>query len=202
MPLLSKTTAIESLRPYLNIVHQCITGAWEDYSKYPDWTKVAHDQTTRANIINNHMILRATAAFMDDPRIKIIDMQRQSLFVFDSQISLRLKKLDADLMPQNVVTKQVKRLNGQKELEEIKAAYHLVAGYTLSTFQTKIDGIYLVCPNNKRIYWELEITNEDIVSTVRDLLENIETEEYGSEFEKKEDSTSSETAKDGTKDKS
>lgn len=128
MPLIPEDAAIKALQPYLSSIYECINEGWNDYFKYPDWTRVTHDQTTRANIINNHVVQRATTAFIDEPRIKILaGGQRQTLFIFDQKISLRLKKLDSELMPQNVVTEQVKKLNGQEEISQIEAAHHLVA---------------------------------------------------------------------------
>lgn len=72
----------------------------------------------------------------------------------------------------------------------------------MNSDQTEIDGIYIVCPNNKKVYWASQLENEKTVSVVQNLLENLETEEYGSGFEKKEDSTDTEKTRDGTEDKS
>lgn len=202
MPLISENNAIELLNPYLKSIRECIIGAFDDYSKYPDWTRIDHDQTTKANIINNHMVQRATKAFIDDKKIKILPGRRQILFIFEQKISLRLKKLDGGLMPQNISTKQVKKLNGQVEISGIEAAHHLVAGYTLNTDLTEIDGVYMVCPNNNRVYWASKLENEKTVSIVHDLFENKETNEYGSDFERKENSTDIEKIKDGTENKS
>lgn len=209
MPLISKNSAIEALKPYLGRIYESIYGAWDDYKKYPDWAKLSHDTTTRANIINGHMIMRATKAFIEEPDVKIFNPSetktRQALFVIGKQISLRMKKLGPDLMPRNISTQHVRSLNGQEEFEAIEAASHLVAGYTLNTDQTEIEKVYVVCPNNDKIYWEIELTgNLEIVSTVRDLLEDMTTEEYGSDFQRKDETThiDIEQTQNGTQNKS
>lgn len=208
MPLIQKDAAFEALKPYLEKIRVCVASAWEvDYLKYPEWAKVAHDATTRANIIFGHMVERAMKTFIDDSSVKILSPKdtktRQAIFVFGGKISLRFKKLDSDLMPQNIDTAREKLLNSQEDLPDIGAAYHLVAGYTLNEYQTEIDGIYLVCPNNKKIYWEIELKEGlQTVSTIRDLFEEIETEEYSSIFQKKESEVIEEQDKNGTEDQS
>ena len=207
MPLMQQEEALQVLNPYLEKVYACITGAWTDYMKYEEWARVAHDATTRANIINGHMISRAMKAFIEEPKVKIFAPKetrtRQALFVFDRKISLRLKKLSPDLMPQNVVTGRGKSLNSQEKFPDIEAASHLVAGYTLTPLQTEIEQVYLVCPNNKKIYWELELREgKQPISTVRDMFAELAAEEYGSEFQRKDESIATERMQNGTEDQS
>jgi hypothetical protein len=205
MPLLSKEIAISTLETYFQTIYRCIHGAWEDYQGYPEATKVTHDQTTRANIVSGHMRERASKQFVDDVRVKISKRSKgdpsRALFVIDDQISIRFKKLDNDLCPKNIQTGMVRQLNGQVDLPEIPSAYHLVAGYTLNSLQTQIDGVYLVCPNNKKLYWHIEIDESAIKPSHVDLLSALDTEEYGSSFERKTNTGTTEQQKNGTKNK-
>jgi hypothetical protein len=185
MPLISEKDARTALDSYLPKIYDCIHLAWKDYLMYPDWARIDHSSTTRANIVHDHMIKRAIKSIVDDSSVKHFEWSRHHIFVFEQRISLRLKKLSQELMPQNIQTEQVKNLNCHELVPGIEAAAHLVAGYTLNKLETEVEDVYLVCPNNKKIYWELKLDGSEISSNVYDIFETID-ENYNSEFERKE----------------
>ncbi|MGZ8935573.1 MAG: hypothetical protein ACXW04_11815 [Methylobacter sp.] len=190
MPLISENDAIQALQPYLPTIGGCINLAWDDYQNYPESLKINHSSTTRANIVNDNMVQRCISSIVYGKLVKHFEWGRQHIFVFEKRISLRFKKLNQMLMPSNILTKQASSLNCQHSIPGIEAATHLVAGYRLNNMETEIQDIHIVCPNNKRTYWELRLDGyiESAYSNIFDLFsehDNSYENQLGSEFTKK-----------------
>jgi len=72
---------------------------------------------------------------------------------------LRFKKMGEDKSTRNIPTQQSFLFRAQLELPGIPAALtHLEAGYVLNDLQTALDGVYITCPNGKRLEWFIDLT--------------------------------------------
>src|SRR5436189_1930111 len=64
MPRMAKPDAEALLGPYGPTLVECVRGAVSDYfTEYSTSVRVIHSRRTRANIIRDHMVYRAMAAF-------------------------------------------------------------------------------------------------------------------------------------------
>jgi hypothetical protein len=191
MPLIEQSEALRLLGPHLQAIRtDIVLGAWSEYSALPDSVRITLSTVTRAGIVHDQMVYRAIRYFGGVDGVKIIDLQKLFLFIFNQRIALRFKKFDNELLSRNQPTKQVADFRGQSQLPGIEAMHNLEAGYVLSDTEREIEKVYLVCPNMSRNYWEIEITTGEQVAIVTDLFEKKapetqKDEEEGTTFRRK-----------------
>jgi hypothetical protein len=189
MPLIEQSEAMLFLRPHLQAIRDDIVlGAWADYLALPEMARITFSSITRANVVHDQTVQRAVRYFSSVEGVKIIDLQKLSLFILDQRIALRFKKFDNEILSRNQPTKQVADFRAQTQLPGIEAMHNLEAGYVLNETEQEIRMVYLVCPNMNRNYWEMEITKGAPVTIVTDLFEKKapeKDEEEGTTFRRK-----------------
>lgn len=176
MPLVEQTDAIQFLQPHLEGLHDIVSGGWEDYMiGYADAHRLIHSPITRANIVHDHIVDRASRYLQTSPRLRLHDARGLKALVIDDRYAIRFKKLDESGISRNQPTKQVQDFREQMPLPGINAVYNLEAGYVLDDLETGISRICITCPNGGRNYWEYELqAGGSAVSVVHDLFEERE----------------------------
>lgn len=173
MPLVEQTDAIQFLQPHLEGLHGIVSGGWEDYmTGYTDAHRLVHSPITRASIVHDHIIDRASRYLQASPHLRLHDARGLKALVIADRYAIRFKKLDENGISRNQPTKQVQDFREQMQLPGINAIYNLEAGYVLDDLETGISRICITCPNGGRNYWEYELQAGGAdVSVVRDLFE-------------------------------
>jgi hypothetical protein len=146
-----------------------IDGAWQDYLTYPIDKRIVHSLRSRASLVHDHMVDRATkyAAIEDD--VRVVNVGGLYLFVVGGKMAIRLKKFDKELKTRNQPTGQVDRFKGQEQLPGVEAAHNLEAGYILSADAQSLAAVHLVCPSGTGIYWDILLTAQSQTSVIEDL---------------------------------
>ena len=175
MALLSRADGLRIVGPHFAGIFDAIDDSWSTYmSDYTPEQRATHCTTTRAGIVHDIMVARASAYFTSIPNSSVTDLSGLKLFSITSpegQIVIRFKKFDDQLLSRNQRTKQVADYRGQRQMDLIGEAFHLEAGYILDKDQLKIEQISLVCPNNEGNYWDIQLTRTTAETKVHDIFD-------------------------------
>jgi hypothetical protein len=181
MALIESGEALSLLGRHLPAFYRCVDGAWTDYMSYPIEKRIIHSERSRASLVHDHMVDRASQYAAREEGVEIMERSGLHLFVFGGTIAIRFKKFDEDLRTRNQPTEQVKRFKAQYSLIGVPDAHNLESGYILSPDGQSIKAIHLVCPSGTGIYWDVLLTESEQTSVVQDLFgKSLETEEENS----------------------
>jgi len=172
MALIGREEAIDALSKHLPAFYQVVMGAWNDYMSYPIEKRIVHSPRSRASLIHDHMIDRATKYAIRETDVHIIERSKLYLFVFGDNIAIRFKKFDEKLEPRNQPSNQVYKFRHQEQLPGVRAAHNLEAGYILADDEQSVRAIHLVCPTGNKPHWEILLTEETQTTMVEDLFSN------------------------------
>ena len=158
MPLISEIEAVALLKDYLQPIHSIVQGGWDDYmNQYDSKARVVHCSTTRASIIHDHQIERASIFTLNGTDAVMIDISSLKILFIDNRFAVRFKKFDRARRSSNQPTQQVVNFRGQAQLSGLPETHNLEAGYILNSLETEINSINLVCPNGPNVYWDIEL---------------------------------------------
>jgi hypothetical protein len=161
--MISKASAEHILRRRIGKIRDCIVqayGSWRSDHQGNGSDGLILTPRSRASVIHDYMVAFARDFFKDDPGIRIFTKRGLSLINIDDSLLLRFKKLDAEKRSRNIPTQQTYLFRAQLELPGIPAELtHIEAGYVLNELQTMLDGIYITCPNGKRLEWFIDLTS-------------------------------------------
>jgi hypothetical protein len=177
MALIEQQDAISILEPHLPAFYNCIDGAWKDYISYPIEKRIVHTPRSRASLVHDHMVDRATKYAAREGGAQIVERSGLYLFVFGGQIAVRFKKFDEELKTRNQPSNQVQQFKNQMQLPGVQASYNLESGYILSADSQSLAAVHLVCPSGTGVYWDILLTEQTQTGIVQDLFtKNIETD--------------------------
>jgi len=160
MPLIEQTEAITRLQTHLPALREIVAGGWGDYvTGYSDTARVIHTTTTRANIVHDHQIERASRYCQLSDGARLHDFSRMKVLVLEDIFAIRVKKLTEDMRSANQPTKQVAEFRAQAQLPGLPETYNLEVGYVLHRLDGEIAGVYLVCPNGPNYLWAAELSD-------------------------------------------
>lgn len=169
MALIEREEAIDVLDGHLPAFYRVVSGAWEDYMSYPIERRIIHSVRSRASLVHDHMIDRASRYATQENGVHIIERRKLYLFVFDSRIAIRFKKFDEELRTSNQPSKQVHQFKHQRQLPGVNAAHNLEAGYIVGPDGQSIQAIHLVCPSGNKAYWDVLLTENTQTTVIEDL---------------------------------
>jgi len=170
MSLVAKSKVISELGLFFPSLRRIITDGWNDYiNLYPDNLKVAHCATTRANIVHDHQIQRASN-FAVENGFYLMDISGLKILLI-GDYAIRFKKLTDNLLSRNHPTKQVEDFRKQKSLPGFSETHNLEVGYVLSIDSAEINKTCLVQPSGKGINWDLDLLEAETRTIVADLFE-------------------------------
>lgn len=157
VPLIDQTEAIVRLKRHLPALREIVVGGWNDYlTGYSEAQRVVHTSTTRANIVHDHQIDRASRYCQSADGARLADLSRMKVVVLEDAgavFAIRIKKFNEDMCSVNQPTRQVLDFRAQERLPGLPETYNLEAGYLLRRYDGGIEGAYLVCPNGPQPYW-------------------------------------------------
>ena len=159
MPLINETEAVTRLQAHLPALRDIVVGGWNDYrQEYSDKQRTIHTATTRAGIVHDHQIERASRYCQIAADARLDDLTRLKLLVLDGVFAIRFKKLDDDMRSANLPTQQITDFRAQEQLPGLPETHNLEAGYVLPKIGAEVSDAYLVCPNGPKTYWVTALT--------------------------------------------
>lgn len=166
--------AYQAMLPYFDRLWNVVNGAWGDLdAEISPKVRALSSTRTRACLVNDFMRTRGSRLAEEDSTIRVVVKQQMFVLVFSPPnfsgcIGIRLKKLDENGLSKNQPTIQVQEFRGQLPLPEVKADYHLEAGYVVDRFGSALMSVDLVCPSGEGIYWKAEIVpngaNQNVIN--------------------------------------
>lgn len=184
MPLIERTEAQILLNSHIHVISASISqGVSEYFSMYSDVARSRHRPTTRANIIHDHIIDNAKRRFSDPEKVRYRESHGLSLFMLDQKFLLRFKKLTEEKVSRNQKTNQVQAFRQQQQvLDGIPSLHNIEAGYVFNELEQRIQDMYLVYPNGPGIYWDINLEDVTMPSSVVDIFSQDESEATGTTF--------------------
>lgn len=173
MALVEQSQAITEIGLFMPALREIFVGSWIDYNEdYSAKVRLVHNATTRANILHDHQVARASR-FAVENGFELADFDRLKILLIGNY-AIRFKKFDELLGSSNQPTKQVKEFRNQVSLSlpGISETYNLEAGYQLTEDQTEIYKTWLIQPSGKGFKWNIELMESGVKSIVEDLLAN------------------------------
>lgn len=188
MNKLSRSEAEAILKPHLGNIRSCIVSAWDDYKKKQRKDEHKYETRTKASIIRDYIVDNVRHKFTGSTEVNCLDLEQDNLFLLEvAGIRIRFKKLSVDLKASNYLTNQAISYSAQQytpgntpvQLDmfpnqvsnDIDLGYadqeiglNLNAGYVPDEHWEKLRGVYLVCPDCKKIAWFFDLSdNEEII---------------------------------------
>jgi len=174
MPIANQSMTLFDLNPYLAELASVVLGAWEDVRLLPEECQVTIGARTRASLVHDYMLKRASALEAGHSAIRYFQRQSMHGLVIDGKYAIRFKKLDEDSKSKNQPTQQVAEYRAQIELEGIDAAHHLEIGYVLNNFGTEVADVRLACPAGAGVAWASSLFKNETQTVVADLFQPVE----------------------------
>lgn len=164
MRFITEAEVLNALQEHLSAFVEIVQGGWDDYLAYPIDQRIVYTTTTRAGIVHDHQIERASRYAASSQEVSIRDCYRLKLLVVevkDCCFAIRIKKLNEMRMPSNHLTGQVADFRRQRQLDGIPSSYNLEIGYVLDRLESEIKEVCLVYPRgSKSNYWVSELSKE------------------------------------------
>lgn len=158
------------------IAESCVTAYQDWFQEVSDKSKPICSLTTKANFINDHMVHRARVLLEGHPDINFIRRNGRYHLLIRDMIEIKLKKLNRNRRPSNVLTKAVIKYNSQLPLQlplqyELPGVLypitHLIAGYQANRLKTGVEAVFIVCPEGEHNKWEWRVDFEPQPTTVQ-----------------------------------
>jgi hypothetical protein len=148
------------------LLESIVTGFEDYFKKVPDESRAICSATTRANFINDHMIYHARDKMKAHSQVQFVLRRGRTHLIISEQLEIKLKKLNRNRRPSNIITQEVSDYHNQIPLkcpqqlefpDMLNPIANLIAGYQLNSIKTGIEAVYVVCPQGSRNRWELKL---------------------------------------------
>ena len=156
MALVDRDIVIKEIGGHFPTFQKVIFLAWEQWLSIPLEFQIILSPRSRASMVHDFMVAQAATHL---PDAVFHDVQGMKLFLLGNY-AIRFKLLDETLQSKNHPSKQVELFRSQQQIEGISAVHNLEAGYQLDSIRQNIADVYLVCPNEKSIYWDIKLGDE------------------------------------------
>jgi hypothetical protein len=155
------------LAPYETRLFQAFHGAWDDWKALELGGRLLFPARSRACIVHDFIVQRASTAFSGDPAVRVILRDETAKFVFVDQVLLRFKKADDSGLGSNIETQAILNfVEQQQELPGIPNVHKVEAVYILNKLSTQIERVVMVARDGDVRLWDYVIapaTTADIV---------------------------------------
>jgi hypothetical protein len=155
------------LQPFYEKLVDCIRSGiqyWQELQRSKSDICASFTPRTIAGIINDGMQHRARQVFTGaDKNIKVSSELGFLVIDFFGSIALRLKKLDSELRPRNLITIQQQQFADHLLFDEVT---NVTAGYRLDATGTEIRDMHIVCWEGKYLAWNLLLPDRSGEETV------------------------------------
>jgi hypothetical protein len=153
----------EILRQFHNLIYDIIESAWQDWLESSEFPRTRTSRT-RANIVWEQMINRATEVFANNPDVRIRQHNNTFSFIFREKVLLRFKKCDDRGYSANYPTQMALAFHDhehdQLNLFDFGDYYRVEALYVLDELQLEVDHVLIQARNNSHKAWEYEIQSD------------------------------------------
>lgn len=161
----------EIINPDLaKLLLEAINEGFKDFNGLDEKTRAICSGTTRAMFVNDHMVHHAKDILGNRADVQFVVRHGRIHVVIgqqpDKRIEVKLKKLNHNKRPSNILTNTVLAYNSQiplkfpcqLELADMPSPIaNLIAGYKLNSLRTGIEAIYVVCPQGSDNSWEWKL---------------------------------------------
>lgn len=157
--MLTQAKAQELLGPYLPAIKEIILAGFNYYHRrYADECH-KHQARSRANLVNDHIVAFANDKLSRMSGVRHLSVFGRKLFQIRDQLVLHFKKLDRRKIASNYPTLFALDFNKQLELPGLPATLpRLIAGFVPSSDWTRIEAVYVTCPNGDKVGWFIDLT--------------------------------------------
>jgi hypothetical protein len=156
------------LAPYETRLFQAVHGAWNEWKALELGGRLLFPARSRACIVHDFIVQRASAAFSGDPAVRVILRDETAKFVFADQVLLRFKKADDSGLGSNIETQSILSfVEQQQELPGIPNVHKVETVYILNKLSTQVERVVMVARDGDVRLWDYVIapsTTADIVT--------------------------------------
>lgn len=168
MDVISDQEAIEALERHFRPLLELMRGGWSDYQALSPAIRAAWTTTTRAGVVHDFQVVRASNYASRTEGIRIAESSKLRLLVIDDRYAIRLKKFDETLMPSNHFTQQVRDFRGQRQIPGLPETCNLELGYVLDRGESEIAKVCLALPNGPHLnMWAIDLSTIESVGQQR-----------------------------------
>ena len=159
----SEQEARELLGPHVDRLRQCLAEAVSEYFTGSGYAAVrlTHTKRTTASTIHDMAWAKLRAEFDDESSVRLVDRRGRRTLHFADDFVMRVKKLDPNLRPRNIVTQLVLDFLGQahqRHLPGLEPPTNVDLVYQLTGLAQIDPVIYIRCPRGRRdFYWLWEL---------------------------------------------
>lgn len=147
------------LAKYETAIFQAVHGAWEDWRALQLGGRLYFPARSRACLVYDFIVQRATAAFADDSAIRVLRRHETAKFVFADTVLLRFKKANDNGLGSNIQTQAtLEFLDQQQELPGFPNAHKVEVVYDLNKLQTQIEQISVAARDGDDCLWSYVLT--------------------------------------------
>jgi hypothetical protein len=159
--MLNQVQAQKLLEPYMMAIKDAILAGFNYYHRRYGDESHAHQARSRANLVNDHIVDFANRNLAKFPGVKHLSVFGRKLFQVHDQMLLHFKKLNRQKLPSNYPTLFALDFSKQKQLElpGLPATLpRLIAGFVPSKDWSRVEGVYITCPDGNTVAWYLDLT--------------------------------------------
>ena len=124
------------------------------------------EKRTKANFINDYIYFELMKTLGNCKDFKFINVGNKKYILYKNFFVIKVKKLNHNYCASFIPTHSAVKFNSQEQLELFKNAENIYFGYIMDEFNSDIEKILFVCPDNsnKKYKWIIDIKSTDIVN--------------------------------------
>jgi len=169
MAFISEVEAQEQLGKTIDDIWNIVRSGYEDYvNLYDEKTRLLHCSTTRASIIHDHQVARASSYALEKSAFgtKLLELSKLKILLIHDKFAIRFKKLNVEKQSSNQPTQQVKTFLSQQVLDGMPVTHNLEAGYIQSLDSNEIE-VFLTYPSGHKTnpHWNIQLFGDGSIKT-------------------------------------
>ncbi|NTW73002.1 MAG: hypothetical protein HGA49_12270 [Eubacteriaceae bacterium] len=167
----SAESALDILTPYIETFQNGILAGFHEYTEQYGHLRHKHSAHARAIIIHDHILHYLKSAFSGVDGVRCFKHNGLDLIGIDSNLFIRVKKMNNNMHTSNIPTRQSVNFSGQLSFEGFSNIItNINLGYIPNDVWTQPKRILITCPNgNTLITWYLDITKHTPNTILLDL---------------------------------
>lgn len=130
-----------------------IEGGWQRHRQ----ERRRRSDRARANVVYDYMAEIADERLATLPDVRGVKVRGLKLYVCDDTLALRLKKLDRELRPSNIPTRQQRRIERQLNIRGLPPITFLTCGYMLDLASAGVEHVFAVKHINRQREFHIDL---------------------------------------------
>ncbi|MBK8133657.1 MAG: hypothetical protein IPK48_13485 [Gammaproteobacteria bacterium] len=149
------------LAKYETLICKAVHGGWEDWRALPLGGRLLFPARSRACLVYDFIVQRATAAFTDDQAVRVLRRDETAKFVFTDSVVLRFKKANDKGLGSNIQTQATLGfVDQQYELPGLPNVHKVEVVYVLNRLQTQIKQVLVAARDGNVCLWNYVLAHE------------------------------------------